>query len=50
MKNKINKDDLQIKLCTSSDVKDIYKIQNVVIDNFKENEKDFFFLLKKKAI
>ena len=49
MKNKINKDDLQIKLCTSSDVKDIYKIQNVVIDNFKEKDKGFFLPFKEES-
>lgn len=49
MENKINKDDLRIKLCTSSDVKDIYKIQNVVIDNFKENEKGYFLPFKEES-
>ena len=49
MKNKINKDDLQIKLCTSNDVKDIYGIQNILIDNFKENEKGYFLPFKEES-
>ena len=47
MKNIIDKDDLEIRLCTSEDVKEIYKLQNIVIDYFKEN---IFFHLKRKAI
>lgn len=34
---KINIEDVQIRLCDSNDVDDIYKIENIVIDNFKEN-------------
>ena len=36
MNEKINQDDLQIRLWTSSAVKDIYKIQKCCIDYFKE--------------
>ena len=50
MKNIINTNDLKIRLCTSEDVKDIYELQNIVIEYFKENEKGYFFHLKKKAI
>lgn len=31
-----------IKKCTIDDVDSIYNIQNIVIDNFKEEEKGFF--------
>lgn len=49
MKNIIDKDDLEIRLCTSEDVKDIYKIQNIVIDYFKENEKGYFLPFKEES-
>lgn len=39
---KINIEEVQIRLCDSNDVDDIYKIENIVIDNFKENEKGYF--------
>lgn len=32
----------KIRLCTSNDVKDIYEIQNTVIDKFKKEEKGYF--------
>ena len=31
-KNIINTNDLKIRLCTSEDVKDIYELQNIVIE------------------
>ena len=34
-KNIININDLEIRLCTSEDVKDIYELQNIVIEYFK---------------
>lgn len=49
MKNIIDKDDLEIKLCTSEDVKEIYKLQNIVIDYFKENEKGYFLPFKEES-
>ena len=46
---KINTENIQIRLCNSNDVDDIYKIENVVIDNFKENEKGYFLPFKKET-
>ena len=42
MKNKINMEKLQIKLCTVDNIEHIYKIQNIVINNFKKVKKAFF--------
>ena len=36
-----------IKKCTINDVDSIYNIQNIVIDNFKEEEKGYFLHFKK---
>ncbi len=41
---------IKIKKCTSSDVDSICNIQNIVIDNFKEEEKGYFLPFKKKHI
>ena len=49
MKNIINTNDLKIRLCTSEDVKEIYKLQNIVIDYFKENEKGYFLPFKEES-
>ncbi len=49
MKNKINRENLEIRLCTSNDVKDIYRIQNIVIENFKDNEKGYFLPFKEES-
>lgn len=38
---------IKIKKCTSSDVDSICNIQNIVIDNFKEEEKGYFLPFKK---
>lgn len=46
---KINIKDLKIKLCDSKDVKDIYKIQNIIIDNFKDTEKGYFLPFKEES-
>lgn len=39
---KIDLNDIEIRTCNSDDVKDIYNIQEKVINNFKENEKGYF--------
>ena len=46
---KININDLEIRLCSSEDVKHIYEIQNIVIDNFKESEKGYFLPFKEES-
>lgn len=46
---KINTENIQIRLCNSNDVDDIHKIENIVIDNFKENEKGYFLPFKKET-
>lgn len=46
---KINTENIQIRLCNSNDVDDIYKIENIVIDNFNENEKGYFLPFKKET-
>ncbi len=38
-----------IKLCTSKDVKDIFNIQNIVIENFKDEEKGYFLPFKEES-
>ena len=38
----INLNELVIRICNSDDVKDIYDIQKIVINSFKENEKGYF--------
>lgn len=40
--NKIRLSEMEIRLCGVDDVKDIFYIQNIVIDNFKESEKGYF--------
>ena len=40
---------IKIRKCTSSDVDSIYNIQNIVIDNFKEEEKGYFLPFKKET-
>ena len=39
---------LIIRKCTTNDVDSIYEIQNIVIDNFKEEEKSYFLPFKKE--
>ena len=46
---KINTNNIKIRLCTSDDVKDIYEIQNIVISNFKDNEKGYFLPFKEES-
>ena len=40
---------INIRTCTTSDVDLIYNIQNIVIDNFKEEEKGYFLPFKKET-
>ena len=49
MKNIINIEEIDIKLCTTRDVKDIFNLQNIVIENFKENEKGYFLPFKESS-
>lgn len=42
-------DKYSIRLCTSKDVKDIYDIQNIVIGNFKTEEKGYFLPFKEES-
>lgn len=46
---KIDKAKITIRLCTEKDVKDIYAIQNKVIDYFKEVEKGYFLPFKESS-
>lgn len=47
--SKINLNELVIRICNSDDVKDIYDIQKIVINNFKENEKGYFLPFKEES-
>ena len=47
--NQFSKEKLKIRKCNSNDVDDIYNIQNIVIDNFKEEEKGYFLPFKKET-
>ena len=40
---------IKIRKCTVKDVDSIYNIQNMVIDNFKEEEKGYFLPFKKET-
>ena len=40
---------LTIRKCSSSDIDSIYNIQNIIIDNFKEEEKGYFLPFKKET-
>lgn len=46
--SKIDTNILEIRTCNSEDVEDIYNIQEIVIDNFKENEKGYFLPFTKE--
>lgn len=48
-KKKINTNDLVIRICTSKDVKNIYELQNIVIEYFKENENGYFLPFKEES-
>lgn len=45
----MDKKKFKIRLCNSNDVEDIYKIQNIVIDNFKNEEKGYFLPFKESS-
>lgn len=47
--SKIKIEDVDIRLCDSNDVTDIYKVQNIVIDYFNENEKGYFLPFKEES-
>lgn len=47
--NVLGKRSIEIRKCTSKDVDDIYNIQNVVIDNFNDEEKGYFLPFKKET-
>lgn len=47
--NKIDLNNLDIRICTSDDVEDIYSIQEIVINDFEENEKGYFLPFKKES-
>ncbi len=49
MSKRINKNDIVVKLCTSEDVDSIFEVQEIVINNFKENEKGYFLPFKKES-
>lgn len=40
---------IEIRIYNSNDVKDIYNIQEVVINSFRENEKDYFLPFKEES-
>lgn len=39
---------IKIRKCTTNDVDEIYNIQNIVIDNFRDEEKGYFLPFKKE--
>lgn len=45
----MNSNKYDIRLCTSEDVKDIYNIQNIVIENFRDEEKGYFLPFKEES-
>lgn len=46
---KIDLNKLEIRLCDSNDVKDIYNVQEEVIKHFKLNEKGYFLPFKEES-
>ena len=46
---RIEEKNFEIRLCDSSLVDDIFKVQNIVINNFKEDEKGYFLPFKKES-
>lgn len=46
--NKLSNKNIKIRKCTTNDVDEIYNIQNIVIDNFKDEEKGYFLPFKKE--
>lgn len=49
LKNIINIEEINIRLCTTGDVKDIFNLQNIVIEKFKVNEKGYFLPFKESS-
>ena len=49
MKKKINKANIKVELCSQEDVDEIFDIQNIVIENLKNNEKNFFLPFEKET-
>lgn len=47
--SKININNISIRICDSNDVKDIYNIQELVIDNFRKEEKGYFLPFKEDS-
>ncbi len=47
--SKIDPTKIEIRLCNSNDIEEIYDIQNIVIDHFQENEKGYFLSFKKSS-
>ena len=45
----MNSNKYDIRLCTTEDVKDIYNIQNIVIENFRDEEKGYFLPFKEES-
>ncbi len=45
----IRNQNIKIRKCTTNDVDEIYKIQNIIIDNFEEEEKGYFLPFKKET-
>lgn len=45
----MNSNKYDIRLCTSENVKDIYNIQNIVIENFRDEEKGYFLPFKEES-
>lgn len=46
---KIDLRNLEIRICHSNDVKDIYEIQQIVINNLKKEEKGYFLPFKEES-
>ena len=46
----IRKPNIEIRKCTINDVDEIYNIQNIIIENFEQEEKGIFLPFKKRNI
>ena len=46
---KIHTENIKIRLCNSNDVDGIHKIENIAINDFKKNEKEYFLSFKKET-
>ena len=45
----IRKQNIEIRKCTINDVDEIYNIQNIIIENFEQEEKGYFLPFKKET-